>query len=52
MPGGDVLFEYEQEPLPPPIQPDRQTFRSVRAANGRFQDWLGTHDARIYRFRR
>ena len=50
--GGEVLFEYEQEPLPPPIQPDRQTFRTVGAANGRFRDWLGQHDVRIYRFRR
>ena len=52
MTGGEVLFEYEQEPLPPPIQPDRQTFRTVRAANGRFRDWLGQHDVRVYRFRR
>jgi hypothetical protein len=50
--GGEVLFDYEQEPLPPPIQPDRQTFRTVRAANGRFRDWLGQHDVHIYRFRR
>jgi hypothetical protein len=52
MTGGEVLFEYEQEPLPPPIQSDRQTFRTVRAANGRFRDWLGQHEVRIYRFRR
>jgi hypothetical protein len=50
--GGEVLFEYEQEPLPPPIRPDRQTFRTVRAANGRFRDWLGQHDVRVYRFQR
>lgn len=48
--GGQVLFEYEQEPLPPPVDPNRQTFRTVRVANGRFHDWLGPHDARIYRF--
>jgi hypothetical protein len=52
IPGGEVLFEYEQEPLPPPIQSDRQTFRTVRATNGRFRDWLGQHDVRIYRFHR
>jgi hypothetical protein len=39
--GGEVLFEYEHE-----------TFRTVRVANGRFRDWLGQHDVRIYRFRR
>ena len=50
--GGEVLFEYEQEPLPPPVQPDRQTFRTVRTANGRFRDWLGQHDVRVYRFQR
>jgi hypothetical protein len=50
--GGEVLFEYEQEPLPPPIRPGRQTFRTVSAANGRFRDWLGQHEVRIYRFHR
>jgi hypothetical protein len=50
--GGEVLFEYEQEPLPPPVRSDKQTFRTVRVANGGFRDWLGQHEARIYRFRR
>jgi hypothetical protein len=50
--GGEVLFEYEQQPLPPPIRPDRQTFRTVSVASGGFRDWLGQHDVRIYRFRR
>lgn len=50
--GGEVLFEYEQEPLPPPVEPGHQTFRTVRAANGRFRDWLGQHDVRVYRFQR
>ncbi|HEU5213957.1 MAG TPA: hypothetical protein VFU30_00295 [Gaiellaceae bacterium] len=50
--GGQVLFEYEQSPLPPPVDPDKQAFRSVAVANGRFRDWLGPHDARVYRFRR
>lgn len=52
MTGGEVLLEYEQEPLPPPIRSDRQTFRTVRATGGRFRDWLAPHDVRIYRFRR
>jgi hypothetical protein len=50
IPGGEVLFEYEQEPFPPPINPNQQTFRTIRAVNGSFRDWLGPHDARIYRF--
>jgi hypothetical protein len=50
--GGEVLFEYVQEPLPPPIEPDHQTFRTVRVANGRFRDWLAQHDVRVYRFAR
>jgi hypothetical protein len=50
--GGQVLFEYVQEPLPPPIEPDHQTFRTVAVANGSFRDWLAPHDARVYRFRR
>ena len=39
--GGEVLLEYED-----------QAFRTVRVASGRFRDWLGQHDARVYRFRR
>ena len=48
--GGQVLFEYVQEPPPPPIGAGRQVFRSVSAAAGGFRDWLGPHDARVYRF--
>ena len=48
--GGQVLFEYAQEPPPPPIGAGRQAFRSVSAAGGGFRDWLGPHDARVYRF--
>ena len=48
--GGQVLFEYVQEPPPPPIGAGRQVFRSVSAATGGFRDWLGPHDARVYRF--
>ena len=48
--GGQVLFEYVQEPPPPPIGGGRQVFRSVAAGGGGFRDWLGPHDARVYRF--
>jgi hypothetical protein len=48
--GGQVLFEYVQEPPPPPIQPGEQTFRSIGVSGGGFRDWLGPHDARVYRF--
>jgi hypothetical protein len=50
--GGEVLFEYVQEPLPPPLEPDNQTFRTVRVTNNSFRDWFAQHDARVYRFRR
>jgi len=49
--GGDVLFEYEQDPLPPPLDPSRQKFRSVGVTAGAFRDWFGPYDARVYRFR-
>ena len=48
--GGQVMFEYAQDPLPPPIQPDKQQFRSVQVAGGSFRDWLGPHDVHVYRF--
>lgn len=48
--GGQVLFEYVQEPPPPPIGAGRQAFRSVSVTEGGFRDWLGPHDARVYRF--
>ena len=48
--GGQVLFEYVQEPPPPPIRPGDQAFRSISVANGRFRDWFGPHDAHVYRF--
>jgi hypothetical protein len=49
---GEVLREYVQKPLPPPLGAGTQVFRGVRVANGRFEDWLAPHDARVYRFRR
>ena len=48
---GDVLHEYVQEPLPPPIGAGQQVFRRIPAANAGFKDWFGPHDARVYRFR-
>ena len=48
--GGQVLFEYVQEPPPPPLQPGKQSFRSIGVADGGFRDWLGPHDAHVYRF--
>ena len=49
--GGQVLFEYVQEPLPPPIGAGSQLFRSVSVANAGFRDWFGPHDVHVYRFR-
>ena len=48
---GEVLHEYVQEPLPPPIGAGQQLFRRIPAANAGFKDWFGPHDARVYRFR-
>ena len=48
--GGQVLFEYVQDPPPPPIQPGHQVFRDVDVSGGTFSDWLAPHDARVYRF--
>jgi hypothetical protein len=48
--GGEVLGEYVQHPLPPPIGAGSQVFRPVAAEGGAFRDWLAPHDARVYRF--
>jgi hypothetical protein len=47
---GAALFEYVQEPPPPPIQPGHQVPRPISVTGGTFTDWLAPHDARIYRF--
>ncbi|TML58772.1 MAG: hypothetical protein E6G18_10170 [Actinobacteria bacterium] len=47
---GQAMFEYAQDPLPPPIQPDIQQFRYVQVQNGSFKDWFGPHDVHVYRF--
>jgi hypothetical protein len=49
--GGQVLFEYVQDPPPPPIVPANQKFRSVAVSDGSFQDWFAPHDVHAYRFR-
>jgi hypothetical protein len=48
--GGQVLFEYVQDPPPPPIAPANQKFRSVAASGGAFRDWFAPHDVHVYRF--
>jgi len=48
--GGQVLFEYVQDPPPPPIDPTRQKFRSVAVTGGAFADWFSPHDVHVYRF--
>jgi hypothetical protein len=48
---GEVLFEYVQDPPPPPIEPGHQVFRSVAVKDGAFSDWFAPHDVHVYRFR-
>jgi hypothetical protein len=48
----EVLGEWVQHPLPPPIGAGSQVFRTVDVAGGVFRDWLAPHDARVYRFRK
>ena len=48
--GGQVLFEYVQDPPPPPIDPTRQKFRSVAVTGGALTDWFAPHDVHVYRF--
>jgi hypothetical protein len=50
--GGEVLFEYAQDPPPPPYAPTNQKFRSIAVTGGAFRDWFAAHDARVYRFKR
>jgi hypothetical protein len=47
---GRVLFEYAQEPLPPPIRTANQVFRPVAVSGGAFSDWFAPHDVHVYRF--
>jgi hypothetical protein len=48
--GGRVLFEYVQDPPPPPIEPGHQVFRQVAVTRGGFSDWFAVHDVHVYRF--
>jgi hypothetical protein len=48
--GGQVLFEYAQDPPPPPIIPADQKFRSVAVSGGAMRDWFAPHDVHVYRF--
>ncbi len=52
--GGQVLFEYVQDPLPdknhPPAGPVKQVFRGVSVEGGAFRDWFAPHDVHVYRF--
>jgi hypothetical protein len=47
---GRVLFEYTQQPPPPPIVPGKQNHRPIRVENGVFKDWFAPHDVHVYRF--
>ena len=46
---GEVLFEYVQEPLPPPVD-GQQVPRPIAVSGGAFRDWFAPHDAHVYRF--
>ena len=48
--GGQVLFEYVQDPPPPPIDATRQKFRSIAVTGGALSDWFAPHDVHVYRF--
>ncbi len=50
--GGQVLFEFVQDPPPPPVVPANQKFRSIGVSDGGFADWFAPHDVHVYRFRR
>ena len=47
---GEVLFEYVQNPPPPPMQPNKQVLRPITVTDGGFQDSFGAHDVHVYRF--
>lgn len=47
---GEVLNEWAQDPPAPPIGEAPQRLRRVEVRSGSFTDWLGGHDARVYRF--
>ena len=47
-----MLFEYIQDPLPPPIVAGHQVFRPIAVSGGAFSDWFAPHDVHVYRFKR
>ena len=49
-PGGRALFEWAQEPLPPPIGRGAQHPRPIEVTNGAFQDLFRPYDVHVYRF--
>jgi len=52
--GGEVLFEFTQQPLPktphPPPGPPQQRFRPINVDGGAFKDWFAPYDVHVYRF--
>ena len=42
---GEVLFEYQQQPLPPPTG-GRQVLRPISVSQNGFRDWFAPHDRR------
>ena len=42
---GRVLFEYEQRPLPPPVEPGATATGTIDVEDGAFTDWFAPHDA-------
>jgi len=48
--GGRALFEWAQEPLPPPIGRGEQIPRPIEVKNGAFQDLFRPYDVHVYRF--
>ena len=45
-----AVVRVRRSPLPPPVRPDKQAFRSVSVANDGFRDWFGPNDVHVYRF--
>ncbi len=48
---GEVVRERVQDPPPLPSGAGEQVFRTLPVANASLRDWLGPHDARVYRLR-
>jgi hypothetical protein len=48
--GGEVLFEYVQNPPPLPRLPGSQVPRRIPVVDGGFKDWFAPYDVHVYRF--